>query len=1516
MSFPTRSYAKEKRLGYVFTGQGAQWHGMGRELLFEAAFRESFRRSQSYLEELGCSWSLIGRLTDQKYQSSIQEAQFSQTLTTAVQIALVDLFASLGTEPNVVVGHSSGEIAAAYAAGHISQATAITVSYYRGFLANKLEQTCATKCCMAAVGISYKDALYKIKLLEEDQSVEIIPGSLTVSCINSPSNVTISGPDLQISKLVDIMSYQKIFARKLRVGLGYHSPQMTIISSEYLSYLTNLEPGILTAQSRPVMVSSVTGTVIDAKEVCTGEYWVRNLVSPVNFLAAVQVCSSALKSESIIRRLDSGHTVEQSVDGWLEIGPHAALRGPIREILKFLPHEKNVTYCSALIRNKPALSTLLAAVGELFCHSFPVDLSQIVLLGLSPSQRNSLKVLPNLPKYQFNRSTVHWEEPQSNRNFRLRKHGNHDLMGTRISEPNALESQWKFIIKEDDMPWIRDHKVQGSAWYPAAGMIVMAIEAAKQLMEDRMPIAFELEDVTFPAPIMITSVPEGTEVRTHLSSALRGEKGETDYRFRIFLYKPDNSHEIVCSGTIRGDYGSTNPDVTDGKQDGEKALRVKAHFEATLASCTVTLSPEQMYQTCRDIVGLDYGREFQVLAEVHTHDSGKAVATVLPRDLDSTSSHTVHPTRLDGMFQLGIAALSAMHRKSTMVPTFLSRLWIPTSGFGHNRQPAEKGVAQIKSLSERKAAFDIRIVAGANALLRAEVTGLEVTAVSANTEPVASLASAPYISSHVAWKVDLDTLDVTELKGYCETARPGRSEPIDYFRNMDSLVYQFGARALREINSQGENIAQHMKKYAMWLDHHVNKSPDTSLLSDTELENICEAVRFNVRGQLHITIGQHLVQFLRGEEDPLQLIFAEEAKVTEFYRELMEDTTAVDPFDRYLDTLVHKDPGLKFLEVGAGTGSTTTVVLRAIDNPDVGTRFEEYIYTDISPSFLEPARAKFSAHKRMKYKVLDVEQDPVAQGFESGTCDVVVADNVLHATQDLQVTLRNIRKLLRPGGKLILKELSTPERFLTGFAFGLLPGWWSAREEERALSPLLSEDQWNELLREVGFSGVELNIPDNLSLEAHIWSIMISTATSSETVSSLSTQPPSPLPMIVLDSTFAIQKQIATELVHGFCVSGNPRLVSLAEASSISETEPKVHDFIFLNELGGSILRDIQGLDFSHLQKFLHHARTIVWIKQGGRDNVDSSPDHGISDGLLRVLRREHRNTVVSIRLEKAGVSSVVNILKIYTTTRAAVNSGSLDFEPEYQETAGNLYVNRLVRAKNLDEHVFKRTADPVLHQPIEEKKLKIGIRTRGLLDTIEFTEDQTFNTPLGHDEADVEVRAIGLNYRDCLSLLGRYNSDSIGVECSGVVRAIGKNVTHVKVRDRVLIGGEGLGKTYVRIPGRAVMRIPDTMTFEEAASIFATFCTAYYSIVKLSPVAKGRNHTHKCCSGWDRTSYDSACAVRWRRGLRHRRIGLQEEASNGHLQASTRSYLLLKGYIVRRRHYAGHERQRSGCHH
>lgn len=432
-----------------------------------------------------------------------------------------------------------------------------------------------------------------------------------------------------------------------------------------------------------------------------------------------------------------------------------------------------------------------------------------------------------------------------------------------------------------------------------------------------------------------------------------------------------------------------------------------------------------------------------------------------------------------------------------------------------------------------------------------------------------------------------------------------------------------------------------------------------------------------------------------------------------------------------------------------------------------------------------------------------------------------------------------MRKLLKPGGRIALFELTEPDAMKTNFAFGLLPGWWRAADEYRDLSAGVSEDVWHNVLIKTGFSGIDLSLPDYYEQECHEHSALVSTALGKNPG-----QPTFPETVVIFDEGSPLQKEIGLRLQEDLGKKGPPtvHLASLEQAA-IKQDVSRMF-CIFLLEVEHPILRKVDSKTFLSIRDIITTAEGVLWMTRGG-GSTPALPDHAIVNGLVRTVKQENIKTrfvTVAFEPEKTTVSHFTKtILQVYSQT---ISASVDDCEPEYVERDGRVCIDRFVEADYLNRDIALRLATQQ-HQTKqfgEVPSLALSISSPGLLDTLEFIEDRGLTRPLDPDEIEIKVQASGVNFRDCLIALGRIPSTTMGFECAGTVLRVGDQCKDLKPGDRVCANAAGTYQTYARCKAVHAMPLPEHMSFLEGAALPVVFTTAYYALHHVARMTDGES--------------------------------------------------------------------------
>ncbi|KAI2617049.1 ketoacyl-synt-domain-containing protein [Hypoxylon sp. NC1633] len=699
--FVRTSEDKVTKVAFVFGGQGSQWFAMGRELLGFDIFLQSILKADRYLQTYA-GFTLAKELLRDEDSTRINEPEFSQPATTAVQMALVDLLKKyFGVIPSSVCGHSSGEIAAAYAMGALSCEDAWQLAYHRGRCAADMQRSASgenQKGSMLAVGLSASEAQRYVDKIGSHRVV--------VACVNSPASVTLSGDSDAILELQTALQAAGIFNRLLVVSVAYHSHHMKRCEAAYLQSIAHIMPKEPTGEvvtphphsqgrlvtvgemypesvledlssgcEAPTMYSSVTGHAVRWSEL-RPEYWVKNMVSPVLFADAVH--------QMVNRKGD------EKLSMILELSPHSSLQGPVRQILDAEHRLKlRPTYLSALSRSRDAVTTALEAVGKLWGHGTNIAMPWVVMRNV---QTKLPKLLVDLPKYPWNHDNVYWHESHLSRANRFQVHGRYDLIGRPTADSIPFQPRWRGFFRISENPWIQDHQVQKTIIYPAAGMVTMVLEAAKQVASGDVS-GFEITRFGIRKAMIIPPTAHGLEYALNLNRqadqkpvapAKNVESSlvvlpPTTFEFSIYSKQLDGPWEEHGSGFVTIQYRQHSERAKAEYQTvSEDILQTEPRYQAYIDAkndCDEEFIPRQLYETL-DVIGMNYGPLFQNITSLHRRNNTCAsviripnTKSVMPANFEYP--HIIHPATLDSIFQTAFAISS-----EPMVPSFLGSLYI------------------------------------------------------------------------------------------------------------------------------------------------------------------------------------------------------------------------------------------------------------------------------------------------------------------------------------------------------------------------------------------------------------------------------------------------------------------------------------------------------------------------------------------------------------------------------------------------------------------------------------------------------------------------------------------------------------------------------------------------------------------------------------------------------------------------------------------------------------------------
>ena len=950
----------------------------------------------------------------------------------------------------------------------------------------------------------------------------------------------------------------------------------------------------------------------------------------------------------------------------------------------------------------------------------------------------------------------------------------------------------------------------------------------------------------------------------------------------------DGSWDMHAHGFVR--------QLAESKENEIDLAQVRKH-------CPASLNREECYRRFADS-GYHYGPTFQGMERLWLGEWEMLAEVHVPSALNQHfSDYRLHPAVLDACLQTILAVFSPGSERDMkgeiFVPVKINRIRFrappSTRMFAHTR---------VTSFGPTELKVDMQVVDETGGSL-VEVQGITLRQGGHRTQRLDNTlyeyrwnlapweaTSAGRDSSHLPSPEVLGP--IIQMEGDSLSQRFNRARfQNEYQARSRATATAYIGRALREMGwtpaggaLQTEKLAELLgiaPQYHRWLRLMLQELTPQDIASAQDPQHLWKTLwdefpecQIELR---HLRLcGENLPAVLRGEVDPLNLIFPEGALTSA--EVLYQDS----PTFRVHNLLVQKavaeivrrlpkGRALRILEIGGGTGGTTSFVL-----PVLPQHCTEYVFTDVSARFTAHAQHKFAQYPFVQFRTLDIERDPIEQGFDPHSFDLIIASDVLHATKDLRKTLDQIKSLLGSGGMVSIVELTRPWLGLT-LVFGLLKGWWLFDDDVRRDEPCVSQGTWKSVLQEAGFTGT-VCIADCPEADSAQHSVIVACGPQLAVSPTLSPQElgESRTWVLIADRGSAGCPSVGAELGTRLRERGDA-VIEVTQGAEFRQFDPSRFSIRAGNFDDVRLLMESVGKRAAHLAGIVHLCSLDAETAEAmTSDALASSANLGcvgalqliqavaatdglIVDGIWLVTRSAQAidGGAATIQVAQSplwGLGRVAineyqnlhcRLVDLATGSREEIESlareldAAIESEDEIALVGELKYVHRLLPVSVGTVHGTGSATGG------DGEAFRIEVSRPGMLDSLRACRIER-SIPKPH-EIEIEVVAAGLNFMDLMLVMGMLPPEATadestrnlpGLECAGRVVAVGDEVSDFAVGDEVVAIQRGSLATHVIVDARFVAPKPRNLTFEQAATIPIAVLTAFYSLHTIGQMQPG----------------------------------------------------------------------------
>jgi acyl transferase domain-containing protein/NADPH:quinone reductase-like Zn-dependent oxidoreductase/acyl carrier protein len=1375
------------RLALVFSGNGAQWRGMGRDLLADPFIAECIERVDAALRPL-VRWSVTNILQSAEPANLFDRTEIAQPALFAVQVAILEWLAEHGIEADAVLGHSVGEVSAAYGAGILSLDQACRVIAER----SRAQGRTAGTGRMAAVGLSPEKAALAIAPYGD---------GLTVAAVNSPNSVTIAGDAAAIGALGTELEPNQIFFRPLDLDYAFHSRCMDPIREQLLDRLDGLAP----RDGRLRFVSTVTGATLEGRRL-DAAYWWDNIRRSVQFAPAI----ASLEAE--------GFNV------FLEIGPHPILDRYLRECLKAAGGEG--ISLPTLRRHEPERDALWLAFGRCYAAGVAIDYD-----ALGPGEGGFVP----LPAYPWQRERYWFSEDESEVGASLSTR-KHPLLGKRLA---TTDGTWKNRLDPALLSWLADHVVQDSMVLPGTAYIEMAISAVLstgdydgaelEAFEIRRPVliaagamplvevGLSIEDgsfrlrsgetsaTTLPPVAVARAVPlaSGPSGRTVSVEAIQGRMGK-----RVDgadLYRRFAAHGLIYGPAFQG-----VAEVWAGENEALGRIVAPAAIATELseyrihpalldACLQVTLAtiPDQVDEEAR-VVFVPSKAE-----RIRFYGGGERIAWCHMTLVQSAARSIVGHFLVLGANGETIAEIDGLRLRRVDLG---GPSEIPAYQWRYQLRPSTLDADSAEDLPRPQTLVE-PLAATSGDCERDTETRLFLDRVAAS-----------YAAEALVGAFGRDRFTVSQLVAERRIA----PQQEHYLGKVLAFVHRAG----------GAERHQAAPAECLWREAIARFPAHLASL------------------QLIARYGAALPGILRSEIDPLDLVSAERGfdAVEQLYDSDPLFRRANDVAARVLRRLYRMIPHsrpLSILEVGGGTGGLTAALLAVAPSDRV-----EYVFTDPSEAAVTRAEARFAALSCLRCAVLDLGRDIAEQGFADEQHDLIVAGMGSAAGPDLDQQLGAIRMLLKPGGLLVL--MAPKGGGFQDLVFGMLADHASESDWERAVVEAHFEevvslgDDDPIAARAVLIArkpSAAPRLPIRRDIDPATWLILADDIAVDPAATVIRELDQLGQRVIIAQSGHFFDRlgldrfdvpcgdSDAYAQLFRILAADGVGPIHILHLGGTAEAAPS--DQLAAQQNGSfDLLVAVQALIAAGLAA---SARLTV-VTSGAMPMPDRS------HGCVRPWQAPLWGLTRTIVNERADISCRLIDLDPEATAKAAGEALveqllHRDDEDEVLLRDRARYVPRLTRGM----------AAPALREADDETGFKVAFAQGEALEGVVLQGIAIPRPAAG--EVTAHVKAAGLNFRDVLQRIGLLPEEAfeggfagatLGMEFAGEVIEVGDGVDHLRPGDAVFGIARDAFSSHLAAPANGLFNKPASMSFEEAATLPVAVTTVYYSLHHLARLQRG----------------------------------------------------------------------------